>query len=227
MKHDPAVPPATATGPRRAFRLSCSPVVSRPPQITRELTSFEKAFFLYQKRLNERLTLPFQRYFYYKKATPTIQEFKRKAKSRETVGRDVGVYNAYSKDGWNDEVLVGSKLSEPEEIIDRLLRDAEGKDTDEGVLQGDAETSGKEIAGDPKAGEGVRKPVGEIVVERPAPRRTKADEENDQKSLSRAMDRTLYLLVQRKDGEWRFPEDRVYGRENLHQVFSNNEVGMD
>ncbi|EME45557.1 hypothetical protein DOTSEDRAFT_71307 [Dothistroma septosporum NZE10] len=211
--------PAMATGPQKAFRLACSPVLSRPPLLTRELTSFEKAYYLYQKRLNERLALPFTRYFYYKKGTPADIEWKRKAKARKGVAaRDVGLYNAYDEEGWNDEVLVGSRLGEPDEVAERLIRDAEGKDIVEAKLQGDADAGKLEISGDPKAGEGVRKPVGESAVERPVARATDADQKNDTWSLNRRLDRSLYLLVKRKDGQWRFPEDRVYGRENLHQA---------
>lgn len=199
----------------------CSPVLSRPPQITRELTPFEKAFYLYQKRLNERLVLPFTRYFYYKKDTPQDLEWKRKVAARRGVAaRDVGAYNAYADDGWNDEVPIGSRLGEPDDIVDKLIRDAEGKTVvmDEGAIVGDEESGGEAIAGDAQEGEEIKKPVADLTIERPAPRRTEADEKNDQQSLSRAMDRTLYLLVKGKDGEWRFPQDRVYGKENLHQV---------
>ncbi|KAK4502497.1 hypothetical protein PRZ48_005922 [Zasmidium cellare] len=216
---NPSNPPVTATGPKKAFQLKCSPVLSRPPVITRELTSFEKAFFLYQKRLNERLALPFTRYFYTKKETPGDIEWKRKRSLRRgTAARDIGAYNAYDDEKWNDEVLVGSKLGDPEDITERLILDAEGKDITEGEPQGDAETGGETISGDARAGEGSQKPVAEVNVERPASRITEADEQNDVKSLNRKLDRSLYLLVQNKDGQWRFPEDRVYGRENLHQA---------
>lgn len=212
-------PPVTASGPRKAIRLLCSPVLSRPPLITRDLTAFEKAYYLYQKRLNERLALPFSRYFYYKKGTPQDIEWKRKAKARRgTASRDVGLYNAYAEDGWNDEELVGSRLGEPEDVVEKLIRDAEGKDIVDAELQGDAEAQGKAVSGDARAGEGVRKPVGEVSVERPLPRTTDADRDGDLQSLSRKLDRSLYLLVRRRDGAWRFPEDRVFGRENLHQV---------
>jgi hypothetical protein len=55
-------------------------------------------------------------------------------------------------------------------------------------------------------------------VERPSPRITEADRAGDVSTLNRKLDRTLYLLIKNKEGRWRFPEDRIYGRENLHQV---------
>lgn len=209
-------PPVTARGPRKAFRLLCSPVLSRPPLLTRELTPFEEAYFLYQKRLNERLALPFTRYFYYKKGTPGDEEWKRKRRTRIAAGRDVGVYNAYGNEGWNDEVLVNSKLGKPSYIVDNLIRDAEGKE----ILDAQQQNGGKGEMKDENVdtGAATRKPSGDITVERPMPRRSEADDQNDQRSLSRKMDRSLYLLVRRKDGQWRFPEDRVHGKETLHQV---------
>lgn len=196
-------------------------MLSRPPLLTRELTSFEKAFYLYQKRLNERLALPFTRYFYYKKGTPADVEWKRKQKARKSASRDIGVYSGYGDEAWNDEVLVGDQTAEPERMVEALIRDAEGKETVDAKPVGDVETGGQEVSGDEEAGEGVRKEVGQqVAIERPLPRITEADRTGDLRSLSRKLDRALYLLVKTKDGRWRFPEDRVYGRENLHQVHS-------
>lgn len=183
------------------------------------MTSFEKAYFLYQKRLNERLALPFTRYFYYKKGTPADVEWKRKAKSRLTAARDIGVYNAYGEEGWNDEILVGDPISEPEFLVESLIRDAEGKDAVSAEKVGDEDTDGEAIGGNPREGEGMKKDAG-ITVERPMPRTTKADEKNDVTSLDRKLDRSLYLLVKNAEGRWRFPEDRILGRENLHEVNS-------
>jgi large subunit ribosomal protein L46 len=48
-------------------------------------------------------------------------------------------------------------------------------------------------------------------------RSTKADKENNVKSLDRALQRTLYLVV--KNGEaWQFPESPVENSEYLHEV---------
>ena len=217
-QQEPPVPPVTQTGPRKAYRLLAAPVLSRPPLLTRELTSFEKAYYLYQKRLNERLALPFTRYFYYNKGTPADVEWKRKQKLRKTAARDIGVYSGYGDEAWNDEVLVGDKTSEPSSQVEALIRDAEGKDVVESKPVGDAETEGQAISGDEREGEGARKEVGQVAVQRPMSRITEADRTNDLHSLNRKLDRNLYLLIKNKDGRWRFPEDRVYGRENIHQV---------
>ena len=216
---EPYVPPVTQTGPRKAYRLLASAVLSRPPLLTRELTSFEKAYFLYQKRLNERLALPFTRYFFYKKGTPADVEWKRKARGRKTASRDIGLYSGYGDEAWNDEVLVGDKTSEPSNQVEALIRDAEGKEIVSSQQVGDSVADEQEVSGDASQGEGARKEVGQqIAIERPMPRETDADRMNDLKSLDRELDRCLYLLVQNKDGRWRFPEDRVYGKETLHVV---------
>lgn len=212
------IPPVTAKAPAKAYRLLASPVLSRPPLLTRELNSFEKAFYLYQKRLNERLAQPFSRYFYYKKGTPSDVEWKRKVKARQTAARDVGVYNAYGEEGWNDELLVGDRTGEPENQVEALIRDAEGKNIVDDQPVGDTDKDGEALTGDVTIGEGQRRELQKIEIERPMPRITEADRAKDVRSLSRKLDRSLYLLVKNKEGRWRFPEDRVYGRENLHQV---------
>nr|POE79677.1 54s ribosomal protein l17, mitochondrial [Quercus suber] len=203
---------SSATAPHKAFALRASTVVSRPPLLTRDLTAFEKSFYLYQKRLHERLVLPFTRYFYYKKGTPADQEWKRKYKARKTAAKDIGAYNAYSDEGWNDEVLVGDSLREPESTIEALIRDAEGKAVID--VPGSAETTDTHEQQPTAASRDVTK----MEVERPSPRITKADETGDFTSLNRKLDRTLYLLVKNKEGVWRFPEDRLYGKESLRQA---------
>lgn len=175
-------------------------MLSRPPLLTRDLTPFEKAYFLYQKRLNERLALPFTRYFYYQKGTPGDVEWKRKIKERQTPARDIGRYNAYAKEGWNDELLMGARESEPEEQVEALLRDAEVE-----VPRGEGE-------------EGAE--VKKEVVAKPMPRVTEADRVGDTKSLDRLLQRTLYLVVRKGDGRWWFPSDGLVGKESLHTVTS-------
>lgn len=170
-------------------------LLSRPPQITRDLTPFEKAYFLYQKRLNERLALPFTKYFYFKRGTPADEDWKRKVRERQTAARDIGKYNAYSNEAWNDELLVGAVESEPEHQVEMLVQDAES--TANATSQ---DTSKKE------------------EVPRPFSRVTEADRKNDQKSLNRLLQRTLYLVVQAKEGYWKFPSSPVEVDESLRVV---------
>ena len=195
--------PSSSSSTQPKYQIQAAVVLSRPPTLTRDLTAFEKAYFLYQKRLNERLVLPFTRYFYYQRGSPGDVNWKRQIKERQTPARDIGVYNAYSKEGWNDEVLLGAKESEPEEYVDALVREA----------QIEAELS--------EEGEGMIKK--EEIIEKPMPRVTEADKAADTKSLNRALTRTLYLVVKSgkdgKDGErWGFPSSVLKGRESLHTV---------
>lgn len=170
-------------------------VLSRQPAITRDLTPFEKSFYFYQKRLNERLVLPFSKYFYFSPKTPADEDWKRKVRERQTPARDVGKYSAYSKEAWNDELLVGAKESEPEVMMETLVKDAES------TAQATSQDSARQEE-----------------VPRPAPRVTEADKQGDQKSLNRLLQRTLYLLVQTNEGYWKFPSSPVQEGENLRGV---------
>ena len=193
---EPSTPPAFDHAIKAAVLLS------RPPILTRELTSFEKAFFFYQRRLNERLALPFTRYFYYQKGTPGDLEWKRKIKERQTPARDIGRYTGYSEDTWNDEILTGDCLSEPKTQIEAMLKDAHDK---EGVNDSDS---------------GIKK---EEKIAGPLPRQTEADRSHDTRSLNRALSETLYLIVrgsrdkQSYEG-WMLPESQVAEREDIRAV---------
>lgn len=165
--------------------------------VTRDLEPFEKAFYLYQKRLNERQALPFTKYFYFKRGTPLDEDWKKKIQERRTPARDIGNYNAYAKDAWNDELLLGAQESEPEHQVEMLVRDAES--TANATSQ---DTSKKE------------------EIPRPHPRVTEADKKGDHKSLNRLLPKTLYLLVKSKEGQWKFPSSPVEVNETLRQVRS-------
>lgn len=190
------IPLASSSEAVTPYTIKAGVVLSRPPQITRDLTPFEKSFFFYQKRLNERLALPFTRYFYFQRGTPADEDWKRKYKDRLTPSRDIGKYNAYSENAWNDELLVGAVESEPDHQVEMLLRDAELVTT----ASSEGSTTKK------------------VDIERPQPRITEADKKNDHKDLNRLLQRTLYLLVQTKEGYWKFPSSSVGLEENLRSV---------
>ncbi|EEP80048.1 conserved hypothetical protein [Uncinocarpus reesii 1704] len=178
---------STSSASQPVYTIKAGLVLSRAPQITRDLTPFEKSFYFYQRRLNERLALPFTRYFYFKRGTPEDVEWKRRYKERQTPARDIGQYNAYSKDAWNDELLVGAIESEPEHQVEALVKDAEGY-----------------IVNESEDGD-----VKKETIPRPLLRVTEADQKNDQTSLDRLLQRTIYLLVKSKDGYWSFPSTVV------------------
>jgi large subunit ribosomal protein L46 len=207
------------TSPQTSYVVNAGVVLSRPPLLTRDLHPFESAFFLYQRRLNERTALPFTRYFYIKKNTPADLEWKRKLRQRLTPARDIGRYKGYGDEAWNDEVLIGAREREVEWQVERLLEDAEqtGK---EGATEGSSVEEKKE--GEKEGKSVVKLDPGKKVIEhetfeRPMPRITEADEKGDVQSLNRQLQRTLYLVVRDKEGRWMFPQDRM-AKESLHTV---------
>ena len=204
-QHDPPVIESTA--PHQAYIIKAGIVLSRPPLITRDLTPFEKAYFLYQRRLNERLALPFTRYFYYQKNTPADLHWKNTIKERLSASRDIGRYSAHGKEAWNDELLVGAKESEPEEQVEALLKDA--------VIEEDEDVEDGSASGPKKEKE---------QIERPQPKVTDADRKNDVRSLNRALARTLYLVVKGSGRSWQFPSGGLVGRESLHRVSNTSLV---
>ncbi|KAI1132925.1 39S mitochondrial ribosomal protein L46-domain-containing protein [Nemania abortiva] len=190
-------PPVTAS--RQAeYRIKSGVILTRAPLVTRALTPFENAFFFYQKRLNERLVLPFRHTFYFKKDTALDLDWRIKFKERGRIAaKELGRYYAQGRNAWNDELLVGSTLSNEERIRQILLKDAELRVTEDGE-----EAPPEEI----------------VPVEQPMDRITEADKTNDIRRLDRALDRTLYLIVQRTDGKWQFPTEDVPTDENLHET---------
>ncbi|KAJ9614114.1 hypothetical protein H2200_002250 [Cladophialophora chaetospira] len=192
----PSGPSASqATQPTYAIRAGI--VLSRPPLITPDPHPFETAYYLYQRRLNERLVLPFTQYFYYRRNTPAFEHWRKHRRERGGVAtRDIGNYNAYTPESWNDEVLIGDETGKPERIVENLI-------TEEGRQ---AEFTGR---GDSKFA-GLR-------------RATEADVKGDLRSLERRLQRTLYLLVKTKgsvgkQGDWRFPSGPVVGFEGLKEA---------
>ena len=94
---------------------------------------------------------------------------------------------------------MGDRVSEPEEQVERLLKDAE-VEVKERAVQGEGTVVKKE------------------EVERPMPRVTEADKAGDMKSLNRALQKTLYLVVNRGKGQWGFPSAELARQESLHTV---------
>ncbi|KAI0480828.1 39S mitochondrial ribosomal protein L46-domain-containing protein [Xylariaceae sp. FL0804] len=190
-------PPFTVS--RKAeYRIRGGMILTRAPLLTRTPTPFEDAFYFYQKRLNERLAIPFRHNFFFKKDTAADLDWRIKFEERgEIAAKELGRYYPKGRNAWNDELLVGSTLSNHERVRDILLKDAESRVTEDGE----------------KA-----KPHEIVPVERPMDRVTEADRTGDVRRLDRRLDRTLYLLVRRDDGRWMFPTDEVTTEEHLHDT---------
>jgi large subunit ribosomal protein L46 len=204
------LPPISPHPDAPVYKTFTGVVLSRPPLITPLQTDFEKAFYFYQKRLNERLVLPFTRYFYHKAGTPADADWKTKAKERNWApAKELGGYNPYSKDaGWHDELLVKDKaITDQSHIRDVLIEDSKPR-----------AAPGQEKEGEVVAKEGEEESGEKSLLVTPLSRRTESDEKNDVRKLDRRLDRTLYLLVKRANGGWGFPSAELVGKENLHQV---------
>ena len=186
-------------------------VISRPPLLTRDLPEFEQSYYFYQRRLNDRLQLPFARWFYFKKGTLAEDEWKRKQAAEER-------YQPYGPRAWADELLKGStehKL-DPLKDYERLVATTvTGEEETVSIMQARQESAKEAEA----RGEEVEYPS--EIVEKPFPRTTQADIENNTKRLDRKMSRTLYLVVKKKRDQhaWRFPQSRLSGKwEHLRWV---------
>lgn len=186
-----------APTPKAVYRIKSGIILSRPPILTQPQTPFESAFYLYQKRLNERVTAPFSKKFYFKRDTAVELDWKIKVRERGTVAKETGGYTG-GRGGaapWEDEVLVGSELADPDVVRATLVRDAELRVSEDG----------EELSVEDR-----------VRVEQPLPRETEADRKNDVRRLDRKLDRTLYLVVKGKDGSWGFPAGDMSTEETLH-----------
>ncbi|KAI2626630.1 39S mitochondrial ribosomal protein L46-domain-containing protein [Hypoxylon sp. NC1633] len=183
---------------RAEYRIKGGIILTRAPLLTRPLTPFENAFYFYQKRLNERLVLPFRHTLFFKKDTATDLDWRIKFEERGRIAaKELGRYYAKGRNAWNDELLVGSTLSSEERLREILIKDAEFRVTEDGE---------------------EAKPDEIVPVERPMDRITEADKTNDVRRLDRKLDSTLYLVVQGGDGKWQFPAEDVPTDEHLHQT---------
>lgn len=189
-------PPAQASS-ASAYDIRSGLILTRPPLLTRRLHPFENAFFFYQKRLEERLNTPFITDVYFKPDTARRLDWDLKVRERQgTVAKELGAYHGKSAAAWDDELKVGDALSGQDSVVRSLLRDAEARVSDDAELIPEADV---------------------VPVEPPAPRATGADAEADARRLDRELERTLYLVVEGKDG-WGFPAGLIPEGENLHDV---------
>lgn len=164
-------------------------VVSRAPIVTPELSAFEKAYYKYQDELERRLMWTFPSYYYFKKGSLKERQFN--AAQRGPAARQPGVW--FSR-GLPD-IQHNRERREKQEVV--IPKQKKGDDNLFSE-QNESEDS-----------------LGRPIV--PNSRKTEADETNNVKSLTRALDRTLYLVVKNgKTGTWKFPSFNLETRSPLH-----------
>lgn len=233
---DPVVaemPPVSPTSTSAdEFKNYSALILSRPALLTAAPSPFETAFYHYQRRLNERLALPFSRYFYFKPRSPAAAAFKAEVRERSgVVGRDVAGYQAYGDEGWNDEVLLSkadatSELAVRQELVagDRTLATEEMETSEVDELPEDATPEMRRHAEEAAALEAQRRAEREAqrLKERQQlikiDRKADGDADETRRAIDRKMDETIYFVIQDGVGNWQFPRVELEGRENLSQV---------
>lgn len=153
-------------------------LVSRPPVLLREPSTFEREYFRFNTELSHRIQQPFAREHYFKKGSSAEARFDE--------------YYAQLQKTWDG---------------DALIRSHSESDAAAATASANANADVNKSANAPAAG-------GESDLFTTMPRTTAADAQNDQRSLERALDRTLYLFIQRATGQdhlpqWHLPTKRL------------------
>ncbi|KAI9316382.1 39S mitochondrial ribosomal protein L46-domain-containing protein [Dichotomocladium elegans] len=160
------VAPSQAPLVIRNNSINASVILSRAPQITRDSTPFERAYFDYREKLERQHAQSFPTEFYFKKGSLAERR-------------------------WKEEEAARQAAMSTESSLTAAATDVKHELEDVG-LNKIAKTS----------------------------RITKADEEKNIKSLDRALQRTLYLVVHKPDASpaWQFPQGQIDSSEYLHEA---------
>ncbi|GAC97725.1 likely mitochondrial ribosomal protein MRPL17p [Pseudozyma hubeiensis SY62] len=175
----------TGSASSSSNKIISSLILSRPPVILREPSSFEKAYHEYNRQLSEALQQPFPKDFYFKKGSAAEKRFEED--------------QASSPQGFSAIAAAASGSASKSKAGKGKEAAATSSSPSSSAAEGDAES-------------------------RPLSRITKADENNDVRSLERRLDRTLYLVVKQKSvkgaAAWRFPAKALTDtkHQNLHDV---------
>ncbi|KAH3668558.1 hypothetical protein OGAPHI_002312 [Ogataea philodendri] len=157
-------------------------ILSRVPQVTADMSEFEKKFYKYQDELQRRLMWTFPRWFYFKKGTVAEREFAQ-AQTYPIQARR-GVWFPQGK----PEIRHGRDRRFKEVIVLPKFGSSDKSDQ--------APESREENLDD------ASRPIN------PMPRITEADKSDNKLSLERSLSRTLYLLV-KQNNSWKFPAFEV------------------
>ncbi|GBC04495.1 hypothetical protein RclHR1_00570051 [Rhizophagus clarus] len=158
------------------YRIVSGIVLTRSPQILRDLHPFEREYYLYQQKLEQIHSQPFPQDFYFKKGS--IAEKRWNKKKEQDRKNTLSIFSNFNN---NSDT---NKNEEGEEDIN-----------DEIKSFGNVEEE-------------------EIKI---ASRITQDDLNKNLKSLNRALQRTLYLIVKKPRDEhaWQFPQGGVNNKESL------------
>lgn len=177
--------------------LSSSILLSRIPVVSPELTEFEKQYFNYQSELEKRLMWTFPYYFYFKRGTLSEKKFFKA--QNYPISKQPGV--------WFPKGVPDIRHNRDRRRKQEVILPKEGEEDDASGI----------ITTNTAAASSVSRPI------KPNPRVTEADKINDKTSLDRKLDRTLYLLLQRKDNKlWEFPNFPLKDNESLLHTNADN-----
>lgn len=168
-------------------------ILSRIPIVTPDTPEFDKLFYEYQESLERRLMWTFPKWYYFKKGTVAEREFSEAQKYPIPYHRGV----------WFPEGSPDLKHGRDRRFAQDVILPR--KDTSEDVADADADADIDNIG----------RPI------KTYPRITAADESNDQSSLERKLPRTLYLLIQDNNNNWKFPSFDAIEQDHqkgLHQI---------
>ncbi|KAI8579059.1 hypothetical protein K450DRAFT_243658 [Umbelopsis ramanniana AG] len=153
------------------YRIASGIVLSRTPQITRDSTPFEKAYFDYSEKLERQSAIPLPADFYFKKGSLAERRWK------------------------EDEAARMKAMADPKLSLSEAVKETQVKQEDADVTT-------------------------QMNKFETGSRLSEADKKNDIKSLNRALQRTLYLIVKkpRDQHAWQFPQGAVEEGEYLHDA---------
>lgn len=156
--------------------IQASVVLSRAPQITRDATPFEKAYFDYREKLERQESLTTPTDFYFKKGSVAERRWKHEEEARQ-------------------------EAMKSDQSLNKALQDSQ--------VSWEKENEGLSVS---------------TKFEK-LERYTEADRKDDKKSLDRALQKTLYLVVKPSSVEniWQFPQGPLDTTEYLHEVKKKKE----
>lgn len=165
-------PPSSIPIISNHHRVVAGVVLTRSPQIIRDPTPFERAYFAYQQKLDRASALSFPAEFYFKKGSVAERRWRAQEAARNEA------------------------MQSPQSLEDAAL-----------------EASTRGITPEEQA----QMQENEIVR---MTRETEADRKGDRRSLDRALQRSLYLIVKkpREEHAWQFPQGGIEQGELLHEV---------